>query len=1184
MPEGRSYWEIGTGIKAGEKATKVYRDLTRVIPQKIRRESAFIFVTPLSGRRDWEYTWKPDAQAAWIKHRQDKKEWKDVRVLDGTRLIDWLEHYLAVELWLADKMGLHVQKIETLEQHWAILRDIGSSPPLIPDVFLANREAACAKIKEVFDDALTGLRLDTHYPQQMPDFVAACAESLDAESKMDVVGRCLIVSCADSWDAIVSSLERHILVADFDLDDDVGTKLLAKAHRAGHSVIFRGSPGGIPDPNRAPLLNPRINQIKTALEKAGHSAERARILSQRCDGNLSSLLRLLQNLSLMPEWAQRTDAAELAIAEIIGAWKESSEADKVVVEKLSGKAYGEWIRTMREIAVRSGTPLNHFNDIWKFSARYEGWYALGPNLFDEHLDRMKEVSVNVLRERDPKFELPPDERLLASIHGKALAHSYMLRRGLAESLAFMGSHPKVLTSSSFSKAELVVTLAVREILSDADWILWASLNDLLPLLAEAAPGEFLDAVETALSSDPCPFDLVLAQEEPGIFGENYMYGLLWALETLAWDPDYLLRVVIVLGELAAKDSRGKWSNHPANSLSTIFLPWYPQTCASVQKRITGINALLIEFPEIAWKLLLSLLPEKHQISHGSYKPKWREIIPEEWTAGATPQEYREQISAYAELTISVAKGDLEKLVDLIDRLDDLPPEARDQILVYLGSNTVISMPEADRTRLWIELVNLTSKHRKFAESWWAMKPEVVDKIDTITTLLAPNSPIYRHQRLFSDRDSDLYEERGNWEEQRKVLDDRRQKAISEIFMSGGTEAVLAFAKAVESPWRVGIAFGTIASSEAESVMLPALLDSGDRSLAQFVGGFIRRRFWERQWQWVDEFDTTNWTPSQKGQFFAFLPFTSGTWERVKLHLGEDEYPYWSKTSANPYEAEHGLEIAIDRLVDYGRPLAAIGCIREMVDEKRPLNNSQVVRVFQAMFKSPESLHDMNVHAILEIVKALQDDPSMNLDDLFQIEWAFIPILDRFQGAYPKLLEQRLAEDPVFFCEVIRIVFQSTKENRPIEKLTEQQKNMATNAYRLLHNWRMPPGSHKDGTFDGDTLNAWLEKVKEISNESGHLDVSLSAAGQVLIHAPPDPNGFWIHHSAARVLNTKENKKMRNGFYTVVINSCGVFTCTKGEEERTIAAKYKARAEELDSHGYNRFADTFRDLAAQYEQR
>ena len=438
----------------------------------------------------------------------------------------------------------------------------------------------------------------------------------------------------------------------------------------------------------------------------------------------------------------------------------------------------------------------------------------------------------------------------------------------------------------------------------------------------------------------------------------------------------------------------------------------------------------------------------------------------------------------------------------------------------------------------MELVNLTSRHRKFAESWWAMKPEVVDEIDAITKGLAPNSPIHIHQRLFSDRDSDLYDERGNWEEQRKVLDDRRQKAISEIFLSGDTEAVLAFAKAVESPWRAGMAFGTIASSEAELIVLPALLESGNESLAQFVGGFVRRRFWEQKWQWVDGIDTAKWTPSQKGQFLAFLPFTSDTWERVAQLLGEDEYPYWSKTSANPGEVEHGLEIAIDRLVNYGRPLAAIGCIQQMLYEKHPLNNSQVVRVFRAMFKLPESLHDMDIHAILEIIKALQNDPSMNPDDLFQIEWAFIPILDRFQGAYPKLLEQRLAEDPVFFCEVIRIVFRSTIENRPIEKLTEQQKNIAASAYRLLHNWRSPPGSQKDGAFDGDALNAWLEKVKEIANESGHLNVSLSVIGQVLIHTPPDPNGLWIHQSAARVLNAKENKNMRNGIYTAAISSRG----------------------------------------------
>ena len=35
-------------------------------------------------------------------------------------------------------------------------------------------------------------------------------------------------------------------------------------------------------------------------------------------------------------------------------------------------------------------------------------------------------------------------------------------------------------------------------------------------------------------------------------GSNYMTGLLWALETVAWDAEYLTRVVVSLGELASK--------------------------------------------------------------------------------------------------------------------------------------------------------------------------------------------------------------------------------------------------------------------------------------------------------------------------------------------------------------------------------------------------------------------------------------------------------------------------------------------------------------------------------------------------------------------------------------------------------------------------------------------------------
>ena len=537
--------------------------------------------------------------------------------------------------------------------------------------------------------------------------------------QVDTFGRCLIILGVDGWNAITRLREPHILVADFDLDNsESGTKLIERAKTARHSVIFGGMPGGIPHPNRASIPSPRSYQIQEALEKAGYKEERARTFAQKGDGNLSSLLKCLQNLSLMPEWAEGTDVADLAIAQLLGTWNDYSAADKAVAEKLSGKAYGEWIGKMREIALRPGTPLIQQDGVWKVTARYEAWYALGPHLFDEHLNRMMEVAVAVLRERDPKFELSPDERHAASIYGKILNYSQSLRDGLAESLALLGSHPKAQTSCSFNKSETTAALAVHDILADADWILWASLNDLLPLLAEAAPEQFLSAVENALNANPCPFDTVFAQEGNGVFGNNYMTGLLWALETLAWDENHLTRVVIILGELAAKDPGGNWANRPLNSLTTILLPWLPQTCASVPKRRTAIATLQNENPNIAWKLLLNLLPGSHQISSGSRKPTWRETIPGTWSKGVTRQEYWEQMIAYAELAIMGAKSDVAKLIDLIDRLDDLPPPAHEQIVAYLKSDAITSLPETEKFRVWTNLVDLVAKHQKYLDAEW----------------------------------------------------------------------------------------------------------------------------------------------------------------------------------------------------------------------------------------------------------------------------------------------------------------------------------------------------------------------------------------------------------------------------------------------------------------------------------
>jgi hypothetical protein len=1187
VPEGRSFWEIGTGLKAGDKATSDYSGLVSTIPKSARIESTFVFVTPLSGRRDWEHTWKADAQGTWLEERRAKREWRDVRVIDGTKLIDWIHQFPPVELWLAERtIGVPVQHIETPDQRWSLIRSIGEPPPLTSKVFLGGRDEACEKVKEVFAGTAVQLKLGTHFPDQVVDFVSAYLADLDDENRADAAGRCLIISGADAWNAMAIQKEKLILIADsaLDLSGEPGTKLIQKARRAGHAVIFGGPEGGIPDPASAPLRAPRTHQLKDALEQAGYSEERARTLAQKSGGNLGSLLRCLQNLSLMPEWAEGTVASELAIAAVLGSWSEKSVADRAIVEGLSGNSYVEWIGRLREVALRPGTPLTQRDGNWRFAARYEGWYALGPRLFDEHLDRLQIAANSVLRETDPQFELPGEERYASSIHGKVLAHSHLLRNGLAESLALLGSHPKSLTSCKVGKAEVTAVLAVRAILADADWQRWASLNDLLPLLAEAAPGEFLDVVEKALNSDPCPFDEVFAQEGDGFMGRTYMSGVLWALETLAWDANQLSRVVICLGELAARDPGGRWSNRPANSLTTILLPWLPQTCAPVAKRGAAVATLLAELPDIGWKLVVSLLPQSHSTSSGTRRPAWRETIPDDWSKGVTHHEYWEQVALYSEMAVTAAKSNREKLAQLIDHLESLPPPAQDQLLAHLGSDAVITMPEADRLGLWTELVDLVTKHRKFSDAGWAMTTEQVDKIAALAERLAPDAPAFLHQRLFSERDFDLYEEKGNYEDQRNDLEIRRQKAVEEVAAKGGTQEVLAFAAAVQSPWRVGIAFGAVASKEVDGVVLPDLLEYEQKQLAQFAGGFVWSRFRTCGWQWVDDVDTSRWTSTQIGQFLSLLPFTPDTWERSKRLLGGDEATYWNKTNANPYETETGLDLAIDQLIQHGRPHTALRCVNRMLHDKQPFDGGRAVRALLAALKSSEGTYSMDAYETVEIIKALQDDPDTSPDELFQVEWAYLPLLDRHNDASPKLLERRLATEPEFFCEVIRLVFRSKNEDLSTNEPTVEEKNIATNAYRLLSEWRTPPGSSADGTYDGDALAVWLDAVKKVCSETGHLEIAMTMLGHSLIHVPPDSDGLWIHRSAAAALNAKDAGDMRDGFRTELFNSRGVhWVDPTGAPERALASKYCAQAEAIESAGYHRLATTLRELATSYER-
>ncbi len=1186
VPKGKSYWEIGTGNDPQKKATTVFRRRTDSILDVDRAESVFVFVTP---RYSGSEGWSEPRQTRWLDHRKDRG-WGKICIIDGVKLADWLREFPALGRWMAKKIGLStsLSGLSTPAEHWETIQtQVGTSdPPLPPKIFITGRENACTALQRLFEGQSQRLLFFAESPKDVEDFVAGYLASLDAEIERSFSNRCLFVSEQDAWRAVVETRKSHVLVADtrLGLDSD-GADLQTLATRNGHAVIIpicEAWPGGRPEIIK--LRSPSQSQLETILSEGGYPQGRARELASAGAHRLSALRRYLLGLGSLPPYASWENARLLAQAGLIGKWDGKNQADQSALEILLGKEYGEWIEMVRPEVLRSDTPLIQRNEKWRMVARGEAWNALGPRLTDDDLDRLQQTALRVLGERDPKFDLPKEERYAASIHGKQLEHSSNLREGIAETLALLGSRPEALSSCSQGKADAVAVLTVRGLLESANWDRWASLDRFLPLLAEAAPDEFLDAVESALENlDESPFHQVFAQEGRGGFGGwNYTSGLLWALETLAWHPDYLTRVILILGDLASIDPGGSWANRPSSSLADILLPWHLQTCAPMEKRKSAVETLLREQPEVGWNLLLALLPHSHGSPSGCRRPAWRNLIAADWKETITNRDW-EQVSIYTDMAIVIAKSSTEKLDVLIERLPDLPKPTFENLLSHLSSENVIGLPERDRMPLWEALNDLVRKHRKYADADWAMPVEILAGIDATASILAPHAPELRYHHLFSGRAFDLYDEKGNYEEQQKRLDQHRQKALQEILDSGGIAAVLEFARNVSAPNLVGHALGNIATDSVESELLPGLLEDEDEVQRSIIGGFVWGRFCKLNWPWVDRLLANEWSVAQKSAFLILLPFDEETWTRAEGSLGNEEGLYWRNADVNPWGTHRDLTKTIEKLIYYGRASAAVQCLWRSVDEEGSFDPELAVRALLAVLSSEHPEREFDRDATIEVIAKLQNNPSADADALFKIEWNFLLLLDQFSSGSPKTLENRLAADPAFFCEVIGLVFRSKNEEKKDEEPTEQQRNLAQNAYKLLSGWKTPPGIKSDGSFDSDSFTAWLAETKRIATETGHLEIALSQLGHVLTHAPKDEDGLWIHNVVAQVLNEKDAKTMRSGFITELFDQRGVHSFTAGKEERELARINRERAEALEAKRYSRFATAMREFAESYER-
>ncbi|NGX46637.1 MAG: hypothetical protein K940chlam2_01833 [Chlamydiae bacterium] len=474
----------------------------------------------------------------------------------------------------------------------------------------------------------------------------------------------------------------------------------------------------------------------------------------------------------------------------------------------------------------------------------------------------------------------------------------------------------------------------------------------------------------------------------------------------------------------------------------------------------------------------------------------------------------------------------------------------------------------------------SGKHRRFSAAEWALDVDKVNSLDDIAQTIQPQDPLllYRDRFGFSEPYLDS--------SSKASLEEERREAVDQIMKQYGMDGILQFAETVESPRGLGETLSNEKLYDFANKLFPLYLDNDNPHVKELVRGYIRTQQALYDWIWVDGLDKSRWSLHQKARFLSYLPFSKETWLRADSWLGKLKTKYWQCATFNTHQADkNDLEEAIRELIRVKRSAEAIECIYTARSNSHALAASKCLDLLLAVaesIKAPSST--IEGYHIGKLISGLQADPSVESERLFEVEWVYLPLLlENASVNRPLLTDYKLASDPEFFCQIIRIIYKSQNENEIGDPNQKPSKSLVQTVRRLLHDWNVPPGRISDGSFDGDRFCKFLSKVKELSTKTGHQESALEHIGRVLANTPPDPDGLWIHKSVADELNRMNAKPLRDGYIIGLFNSRGVHRVDPtGTTEHKLGEVYKIKAEQLDSEGYTRFASSLRKLADQYE--
>ena len=915
--------------------------------------------------------------------------------------------------------------------------------------------------------------------------------------------------------------------------------------------------------------NCKDNAVSVWAQLVDHSARCDKAAAHVTLGNIPEYIKqkfknLLAISDTMPETLDFDIDSIWAKLALIGSWNEKNDFDKKFVESFLGRSYSEIQKVIQENSLQPNPNVSFSQGLWHINHRRAIIKICSKLYFENDVKKFVEISQEVLQEKDKRIQDDGNFSLLVPESGP-FVHSDALRNGIIQGLAMICNLFKTQLSCSSETINHEAMMLIRNLFAEASVSIWMSLDSHLPTIAEINPTEFLSCLEGQVVNTPQNIESLFPKNGDSLlFSRNFICSILWSLECLAWDEKYFVKCIRILGQISKlKFDKTNSSNTPINSIISIMLPWHIQTLATKEKQKNAIKALQQECPDVAWIVIKGLLPHSTCTTGGTHKPRYIVLnLPEE--VRTSEEDILNLYQYYSHVALGLAKADYNKMVDLLSHYDDMD---RDTIVEYLSLITeqASGWDDSKKYPFWKELSN--------QKEWLVHNTEddlddfMMKLLDSTIEKVVPTDIRYMYRRLYEPGYFD-YDDEGEFQTKWEAKRNKQETAVYDIYVSHGIESVVEFAKELNNEAWIAQNLGKQLKEEDIKTLQKMCYESklSKGFFASIINGYIIVHDYDA----ILQTELQTYSLDYVSWVLSCLRPSMRLFEIVKDLLGEQSKLYWDSIVIPRFGLDDDVDLNYvwNQLVEQKRYAAAINLFG-ITAEKCSIPHDQLHEVLTqaAITKSDDKL---DPDAVKNLIELLQQTRNIRIESISDLELIYLSWLDEYSKVKPLALRYRLANEPMFFCELIRLFYKKRNSETREEKISE---HMAKRLWQILHDFCVIPGTDWDGNYSENDFCQWVEYCKAWAKAEDREAIVQQTIGNGLSYARKLENGL-VDEFIMKELNKIDNEEMRRGYQLGIFNQRGVrWIDPEGKPEYQLAEKYKALAETVEEMGYAKYAET-----------